>query len=196
MRSARFIAILGCTLATQACFFKKQPRVFTLPPVAAKPTLPAPQPIEVPDAPTAEINVDPNVDPTVRGDAKLPPAPPKPQPAKPKPAKPATAVVPPQIVPPADAPTLPPTPPKPATILSANERRALTQDLDARLTRVRAALARLQGRSVSAQVTALANDTRSFLQQAEQARAQDLVTAVNLAKRAEIFAADLVQRLP
>ncbi len=41
-----------------------------------------------------------------------------------------------------------------------------------------------------------ANRIRTFQKQAEQAREQDLVTAVSLARRAEVLAQDLVGRLP
>ncbi len=72
----------------------------------------------------------------------------------------------------------------------------MNQEIDQSLDRVRKALARVEGKNVSAELTALANNARAFMMQAEQARVQDLVTAVSLAKRADLFAADLVQRLP
>jgi hypothetical protein len=40
------------------------------------------------------------------------------------------------------------------------------------------------------------NRIRTFQKQAEQAREQDLVTAVSLARRADLLAKDLLERLP
>jgi hypothetical protein len=42
----------------------------------------------------------------------------------------------------------------------------------------------------------VADRVRTYLSQAEQARDQDLVTAVNLARRADLLAKDLFERLP
>jgi hypothetical protein len=72
----------------------------------------------------------------------------------------------------------------------------MNQEIDQSLGKVRAALARAEGRNLSAELTALANQARAQMLNAEQTRAQDLVTAVSLAKRAESFATELVQRLP
>ena len=71
----------------------------------------------------------------------------------------------------------------------------MSQDIDQSLGKVRAALNRVEGRNLSAELTALANNARDFMVNAEQTRVQDLVTAVSLAKRAESFATELVQRL-
>lgn len=185
--NAALCAVLAGSLATSGCFFgkKKPAKVFTPPPVTAKIPI-SPKPTVVTEKlPEAESSVE--VDTMPAPVATLPPAPPKPLPPKVvAPAKPAPVVV--------EAPAAPA--PKPATIFSADERRRLTQELDDRLDRVRRALARVEGKSLSGDLIALANNARAFLTQAEQARAQDLVTAVNLAKRADLFAADLVSRLP
>jgi len=185
--NAALCAVLGASLVTSGCLFgkkKKAVRVFTPPPVAAKipPSSTPPVVTEKLPEPTETVDVG---TPSVPA-ANLPPAPPKPAPPKPP-----TPVKPPVVV-----ETPPPAKPKPATIFSAAERRQLNQELNQRLDRVRKALARVEGRPLPAEIIALANNARAFMQQAEQARAQDLVTAVNLAKRADLFAADLVSRLP
>jgi hypothetical protein len=120
--------------------------------------------------------------------ASLPPAPAKPASAKPaKPAPPQPVVV--ETAPPA-------APPKAVAIFTAEELRQMNQELDERLGNVRRALARTEGKTLSPELAMIANSARSFMLQAEQARSLDLVTAVNLAKRADLFAMDLVQRLP
>jgi hypothetical protein len=52
------------------------------------------------------------------------------------------------------------------------------------------------GKSLNGEQSEIADRIRTFEKQAEQAREQDLVTAVNLAKRADLLAQDLLQRLP
>ena len=72
----------------------------------------------------------------------------------------------------------------------------MNQEIDQSLVKVRAALALVEGKNLSADLTTVANNARAAMMNAEQTRVQDPVTAVNLAKRAESFAAALVQRLP
>lgn len=192
-RTACAALLLAASLTTSGCFLgrgKKPAKVFTPPPVYAKTPPPAkPKPVELTAPPDIATDVvEPAVEPVVAVAPNLPPAPPKPTPPKPAVTKPAPTVV--EIVP---APVVPA--PKPATIFSAAERQRMNQEIDQSLGKVRAALARVEGRNLSAELTALANNARSMMQNAEQARAQDLVTAVSLAKRAESFATELVQRL-
>jgi hypothetical protein len=181
--------VLAAALTLQGCLFsrKKKPRPFTPPPVAAR-VPPQPRPVELEPLPEAAFEVYAGLEAPVIRVAGLPPAPPRPAPAKPaaRPA-PAPAVV---ETPPAVAP------PRAAAIYSPEEIRQMNQELDGYLDRVRRALARAEGRALPPELAALANNARSFLVQAEQARSQDLVTAVTLAKRADLFAMDLVQRLP
>ena len=72
----------------------------------------------------------------------------------------------------------------------------MNQEIDQSLSKVRAALARVEGKVLPANLAALANNAQGRMLRAEQTRAQDLVTAVSLAKSAESFATELVQRLP
>ncbi|MEI9811869.1 MAG: hypothetical protein WDO18_03985 [Acidobacteriota bacterium] len=72
----------------------------------------------------------------------------------------------------------------------------MTKELDDMLERVRRALARTTGRKLSGDLAAMADQARTFAEQAEQTRSRDLSTAVNLAKRADLFAIDLLARLP
>jgi hypothetical protein len=57
-------------------------------------------------------------------------------------------------------------------------------------------LTKVAGRNLTAEQRDTAKLIQTFLSQAEQAREQDLVTAVNLAKRADLLAKDLLERLP
>jgi hypothetical protein len=61
---------------------------------------------------------------------------------------------------------------------------------------VRKALAKLAGKNLTADQKNTAERVQTYLSQAEQAREQDLVTAVSLAKRADLLAKDLLERLP
>ncbi|MEO8100659.1 MAG: hypothetical protein ABI811_23375 [Acidobacteriota bacterium] len=135
--------------------------------------------------------VNPNVE-IIAGLPTLPAPPPAPATTKPLPPAPpkqqATVEVnPPPVV----------VSPKPAAIISAAERQVLTRELDDKTGRVRTALARVQGRRLSSDLQTLATQAQTFLTQAESARtAQDLVTAVSLARTAANFAAELIDRLP
>ena len=190
-RTACALLLVGAALSTSGCMFggtKKKARPFIPPPIySTAPAPPAnPQPLAITPPPEVDESIDPGVE--VVAGTNLPPAPPKPLPPKVIPAKP------PVVVESAPPPAI--LAPKPSTIFSAAERQRMNQEIDQGLGKVRAALAKAEGKNLSADLTALANNARTFMMNAEQARVQDLVTAVNLAKRAESFATELVQRLP
>jgi hypothetical protein len=97
---------------------------------------------------------------------------------------------------PAPAENPPVASPKLAQILTPEESRRNTQELDQYTESVRRALTKVAGRNLTAEQRDTATLIQTFLSQAEQAREQDLVTAVNLAKRADLLAKDLLERLP
>jgi hypothetical protein len=68
--------------------------------------------------------------------------------------------------------------------------------LDESLDRVRRALALVAGKPLSRDLTDMVGRIQNFQRQAEQARESDPVTAVNLARRADLLAQDLLKRLP
>jgi isocitrate lyase len=70
------------------------------------------------------------------------------------------------------------------------------RSLQESFARVDKALARLNGKRLTPEQAETADRIRTFRKQAEQAREQDLVTAVSLAKRADLLAKDLIERLP
>jgi len=173
---------------TSCGFHHKAPRTFNPPPVTAK----APEPIP----PTPEIASPPEVafepvvydfpsqtDPSARF-----PALPAPRATRP------VATVPKPPPAPAETPSVPSL--RLSQILTPEESRRNTQEFDQYTESVKRALTKVQGRNLTAEQRDLAERAQTFLTQAEQAREQDLVTAVNLAKRADLLAKDLLERLP
>ena len=168
----------------------KVPRAFNPPPVAAKAPEPLPEPAEI--ALLEAVSFEPalydfprQTDPSGR----LPEMP------KPRPPKPPVATLPKPTPPPPDTPP-PAAAPKLAQILTPEESRRNTQELEQYTERVKRALATVAGKSLTADQKDTAELVRTFLLQAEQAREKDLVTAVNLARRADLLAKDLLERLP
>ena|SRR5579862_3736410 len=183
------IVILGMT-SSSGCLFKKQPSVFTPPPprerpkVAETPTLPDP-PMVAGD-PEATLPNMPNSVPEA-------PAPPKPVP---QPKKQPVATAPPKPTPTTPAPDQPEQPTL-GPIFTATEKRDYNKSIDDSLEHVRRDLAALARKNLNPDQQKEINLISTFLKQAEQAReAQDLTTAVNIAKRAEVLAADLLSRFP
>lgn len=167
---------------------------------AVRTFMPPPSPVRMPqpNAPAPEIDLPGEVafEPAVfdfprQADpfARLPelpaPRPPRaPVATLPKPAVPAPAENPPVAA------------PKLAQILTPDEIRRNNLELDQSMERVRRALTMVGGRNLSPELKGIVELVRTFLSQAEQTREQDLVTAVNLARRADLLAQDLVKRLP
>lgn len=180
---------LAGAVGMTSCGFHKTPRAFNPPPVAAKAPAPIPPAPQIADPP--EVAFEPVVfdfprqtDPSSRFPVLPPPRParapvanvPKPQPA-------------PNETPSAPALRL-------SQILTPEESRRNTQELDQYTESVKKALARVAGKNLTAEQKDTAERVQTYLTQAEQAREQDLVTAVSLAKRADLLAKDLLERLP
>jgi hypothetical protein len=184
-----FPLLLVLLLGSTSCWFHKSPRVFVPPPAPQKPAIVAAPP-EVPAAPEIDANATPTLSPDLP--STMPSAPPPPTaPAR----RPATATAPRTTPPPAPPPETPPLP-KLGQIFTAAQLREYNQTLDRSLERVRRALAIAAGKNLNADQSEIVNRIRTFQRQAEQAREQDLVTAVNLARRADLLARDLLERLP
>jgi hypothetical protein len=113
--------------------------------------------------------------------------PPPPAPRRPPPAK-AVAVQPVVVE--------PPTAPKIAQIFTADQLRENNRALDESLGRVQKALDTLAKRNLTAEQRSRMEQIQDFQTQAKQARAADLVTAVSLAKHADLLAKDLIDHLP
>lgn len=76
-------------------------------------------------------------------------------------------------------------------VLTAAERERLSAEYEIRRKRAEAVLARFGTRSLSSQQLETVQRVRSFLRQAEEQFEQDLATAVQLIRRADLLAADL-----
>jgi hypothetical protein len=119
-----------------------------------------------------------------------------PPPVAPKPTPPRNAV---HVNPPKPAP-VPPADPQPAPrigqLLSPDQVREYNRTLDESLDRVRRAIASLQRKNLTAEQMDILNRVQFFERQAEQTREQDLGIAVQLARRADVLAKDLMDRVP
>jgi len=182
--------VLALSVGSSSCWFHKSPRAFVPPP--PRPAAPAPNQPELPPQPPVAADV-PAAQPTDPSSTALqlpeiqPPPAPRPRrgvvTAAPKPASPA----PPQST---------EAPPKLGQIFTPDQLREYNRVLEESLDRVRKALAVVAGKNLNAEQGEIANRIRTFQRQAEQAREQDLVTAVSLARRADLLAQDLLGRLP
>ena len=166
----------------------KAPRAFNPPPVTAKAPEPIPPAPEIASPP--EVAFEPVVydfprqtDPGSRFPAPPPARAPRPVANIPKP-QPAPNETP-------SAPAL-----RLSQILTPEESRRNTQELDQYTESVKKALTKVAGRNLTPEQKDIAERVQTYLTQAEQAREKDLVTAVKLARRADLLAKDLLVRLP
>lgn len=165
-------------------------RVFVPPPARPRPAfVPPPQP-QIPIPPNLDAAlIEPEV-PFGDFETNFPVLPPPPAPPK----KPVIVAAP--------RPSPPPVPPEPAQaprlgqIFTADQSRDYNRALDESLNRVRGVLAVAANRRLTPEQDRVVVRIKTFVMQAEQAREQDLVTAVNLARRADLLAQDLAGRLP
>jgi len=166
----------------------KAPRVFSPPPVTAKvaPVPPVPE-IAAPE----EVTFEPVVYDFPRQTDPSPRFPPLPAPRPPRPVANIPKPTPSPSENPPSAPAL-----RLAQILTPEESRRNTQELEQYTESVKRILVRVKGRNLTAEQKDIAERVQTYLTQAEQAREQDLVTAVNLARRADLLAKDLLDRLP
>jgi hypothetical protein len=194
MRTWRMIfGVVALSLATTSCLRQKtQARVFTPPPTRVWPTVPDAAP-SLPDAPQIAADtatLAPPSLPTLTPDS-MPEVPDAPKriarhPAPVVPSKPPAASGPPES----------PTTPRLKQMFTPEELRENTHALEESLDRVNRALAIVEGKNLTPEQREIAERIRTFRKQAEQARDQDLLTAVSLARRADLLAKDLLERLP
>lgn len=172
------------------CLFHKPPRAYVPPPIYAPAVKAAPMLEAEPRVLTASVAL-----PSISlGDLSLPPWKPAPVAPKPPPAKrPAVA----QTPPPPATPETPvtPAPPKIAPLYSAQQTQESTRQLEEILARVDQILGNAGKKSLNPEQTAQAETIKTFKQQALDMRERDLMTAVELAKRAEAYANDLSKKL-
>ena len=187
-----FPLLLVLSLGSTSCWFRRPPRAFLPPPAQPRPVI-VTAPPEAPAAPEIDANATATLPPDLP--STMPSAPPPPAPPTAPPRRPATAAAPRATPPPAPPPETPPLP-RLGQIFTAVQLREYNQTLDQSLEHVRRALAIAAGKTLNADQSEIVNRIRTFQKQAEQAREQDLVTAVNLARRADLLARDLLDRLP
>jgi hypothetical protein len=192
LRSALPAATLAAMLCTTGCLFQKKPVKVFVPRPVQRP-VPAPlQPPPDPGPPELQADAGPGLDLAGLGPVIPEFAPPAPPPPVVRPRNP-VAVGPKPVA----APALPETPaPKIVQLLPAEQQRAITKELDDILDRDERALQTLARKNLAADQRERMAQIREYLTQAKQAREQDLVTAVNLARHADTLAKDLLGRLP
>ncbi len=184
--SRRIVAVvlLAALPALVSCR-KKTPR-----PVPPPAKIPVHEPVKPPPPPLLEAPPRIAVIPPETGAVELaatPALPPPPVAKKsPPPAAPRAATA--EPAPTSAAPQLRP-------MLTPAQRQELERVVGERLRRAQGVLALARGRSLSGDQAELANQVRTFIRQAEEARETDLLRANNFAERAEVLAQDLAQRL-
>jgi hypothetical protein len=165
----------------------KPVRAFVPPPVRPRPVAAKVVP-ELPEPPDIEASAYPDLSEVPR-ETGMPAA--GPPPAPPRPPTPVRVVVAPPTPPVEPAPL-----PKLEQIFTADQLREYNRNIDDSLERVKRVVATVSGRRLNPELTSILNRIQTFQKQAEQARESDLVTAVNLARRADLLAQDLIKRLP
>jgi len=199
MFRSRLLPILfALSLGSSSCWFarpKRTVRIYVPPPAKPKPPLPKEVPVVAPPN-GMEGGIATGID--AKSEAELPPDPNAPLPVIPPPPPPVTRAKPrPAAPPPSPAPApdvLPP--PRLGQIFTADQLREYRRNLDESLERVRKVLVAVVGKNLTSDLTEIVGRIQTFQRQAEQARETDLVTAVNLARRADLLAQDLLKRLP
>jgi len=169
------------------------PKKFVLP-AAPQPAVKAPLPqVKIETPPPIDTPV-PMVEFPVPIDIQPPPQPVqrRPQPPHTPPVQATT----PEVQPPAPTPVVPPPPaPRLGEILTEDRRREYETQFTAFMAEARAAVNRATGRRLNSVQREMLGRIRVFLQQADSSRANDLPTALQLARRADLLGQDLVKSL-
>lgn len=184
-RTAALLCVTSVLFCSGCWFQKAKPVAFT-PPPPHPPAKKAPPPV-LPAPPLLAIDLSalfPPELPATVPDLPAPKPPPRPRPtiiAGPKP--------------PATLPDQPATP-KIGQLFTPEQTREYNKELDESLERVRKQLTNIGAKKLSAEEMLTLERIQTFQKQAEQVRQEDLVTAVNLARRADQLAQDLLGHLP
>ena len=184
------LLIAMLSLIAAGCHRHPKSRAFVPPPPIARPPFVLPPMPEVSDdAPAIDADVDAETLVAVAMD--IPSLPPPPEPPK----RPVVVATPKPAPPPITIPEPIPSP-RLGQLFTADQLREYNQTLDASMSRARTVLAVAAGRKLNPQQSEMVVRIRTFMMQAEQARQKDLVTAVNLARRADLLARDLSGSFP
>jgi len=193
LRGALMGLVLASSLSTQnACLFRKKKP--TPPPAqmpTPKPAAPA-KPEPMPPPPKVDTQTPLSTVPAPPEQIDLPEPPPQPPRRPRRPAPSATQTVPPETPPPQQPA---PEPPKLVQLLTPAEQRRYQGELEKYLRNAEAIVATAGTRTLNSQQADLVVRIRAFAQQAREQREQDLMTARNLAQRADVLARDLQRSL-
>jgi hypothetical protein len=200
MTRLAIVGIAGLGLTSSGCF--QQHRKLVLPPpapVVAKP-LPKPQ-IEAPPAVEAQMQPYPSEQVTLPASPQMENPPARPAPRRRPPATPAAGAGTPTPAPaetetPAPAsPTPVPTTPQLSEILTEDRRRQYEAEFAGYISRAKAVVSRASRRPLSQRQKETMQRIETFLQQAEESKTKDVVTALQLARRADLLGQDLLRTL-
>jgi hypothetical protein len=184
-----------------SCSLIRRSRGPAPPPVIAAPPTKPNTPVEnpqVPPPPKVEQAEGPKLAPSVATQIPAkPPVIPKPvkKPSKRSPAPVKAQAPPPPVVDPAVPTTVAEAPALLAPILSPAQQEAFGKAIDLALQQAENGLASIANKELNATQRANADRTKSFIAQANQFRASDLVTAKSLADRAVVLAQSLAAEL-
>jgi len=183
------VALLLVAFALTSCRLFHKPKPLP-PPLRLPPQIqkapPPPPPLEPPPQVPASSPVQgPPGLPQEEPLALPPPPPEKKRPSPAGPRAPAPAEAPPPAAP---APQLRP-------VLTPAQQQELERSVGERIARARSVLASISRKRLTREQANMAEQIRTFLKQAEEARGTDLLRANNLAERAEVLAQDLANRL-
>ena len=185
------VLLAASVLPSGGCLFRKKK---PMPPPAQIPVAaPAPpaKPDPMPPPPKVDAQAPPlSTVPASPEEIDVPNAPPQ-QPRRPR--RPAATVAQPAPQEPAQSQPQTPTPepPKLVQLLTADEQRRYSGELDAYLRNAEAIVAQAATRTLDSQQSDMVIRIRAFTQQARDQRETDLMTARNLAQRADVLARDL-----
>jgi hypothetical protein len=176
------VSTTGCLISSA----KPAPRAFRPPPVRANAVVVAEVPIVEEPGPRVD-GPEPVANPAEIATISIPqlPEPPKLAPAKPHTPAPVKATV----------PVPPPAPPKITQVFEQSQLDELNHSYNEFLGQVKRDLAVLDHRRLVGDQPAQVSRIRTFEEQATQEHDRDLVTAVELARRAAQLAEDLVSRV-
>jgi hypothetical protein len=155
---------------------KPMPQITAHPPAQPEKPKPLPLPPKVEEPPVASLPPPP-----------IETTPPQPPPRR----RPARS----QAPPPSPEPSEPAEVPRLTQLLTPEQEKEYNHEIDESLERVRQNLASIRGRALNQEQTGVLLRIQAFVQQTQEARKVDLVTAQSLAQRADLLAQDLVQSM-
>ena len=198
MRWLGLLLAASLVLGSGGCFAGRRKHVLrALPPLPAVAARPLPEPtvetpmqiaLPLPEIEIAEVQLE--ASPQIETPA------PRPAAKRRNGTAPAVAVQPPPEEP--ESPAAPPPPPPTPVlgeILTADLRRQYEVEFTGRITGAQEALNRAAKRRLGAEQQVAVQRIKTFLDQAEASRSKDLVTALQLARRADLLGQDLLKSL-